>query len=178
MRGFDGMAPARQAWTARNALGTRGLDVTVKSGLVVARWLLAFGIGAWAINQIMSAADVLAIKFGDAISAGIDPSLIIIVESMGPFLVLLTVANATCYAASTVFLIGRFAAALPVYAAAMVFDLTGWVVYSSNSIYDFWAASTSEPADWVVNGLLMVGLIAMILLRQAGVLPHHVIKAG
>jgi len=152
------------------------LDVTANLGVVSARWVLVVAIGAWAFNQLSSASDVLAIKFGDAVPAGIDPSLIIVVETMGPFLVLLTVANAVCYGASTVLLALRYAAALPVYAAAIVFDLTGWVVYSSNSTYDFWAASTPAPADWVVNGLLLAGLIVMIILRQAGTIPRHLFR--
>ncbi|WP_323760938.1 hypothetical protein [Maricaulis sp.] len=150
--------------------------MTAKLVLVSARWVLVVAIGAWALNQLSSAADVLAVKFGDAVSAGIDPSLIIIVEAMGPFLVLLTMANAICYAASTVLLATRFAAALPVYAAAVVFDLTGWMVYSSTSTYDFWAASTPAPADWVANGLLLAGLIVMIALRQAGSIPRHLLR--
>lgn len=150
--------------------------MTANLALLSARWVLVLAIGAWAFNQLSSAANVLAVKFGDAISAGIDPSLIIIVEAMGPFLVLLTVANAICYTASTVLLAARFSAALPVFAAAVVFDLTGWVVYSSNATYDFWAASTPAPADWIANGLLLAGLIVMIILRQAGAIPRRLIK--
>lgn len=150
--------------------------MTANLFLLAARWVLVLAIGAWAYNQLSSAANVLAIKFGDAVSAGIDPSLIIIVEAMGPFLVVLTVANAICYAASTVLLAARFSAALPVYAAAVAFDLTGWVVYSSDSNYDFWAASAPAPADWIANSLLLAGLIVMIILRQAGAIPRHMIQ--
>ena len=149
--------------------------MTARLVLVSTRWVLVFGVGAWAINQLLSAVGVLVIKFGDAISAGISPSLILIVEEMGPFLVVLTVANAICYAASTVLLAARYSAALPVYSAAVVFDLTGWMVYSSNATYDFWAASTPAPEDWVANALLLAGLIVMIILRQAGTMPRFLI---
>lgn len=155
---------------------TRGFQVTANLVLAAVRWVLVIAIGAWAFNQLSSTANVLAIKFGDAVSAGIDPSLIMIVEAMGPLLVVLTVANAICYAASTVLLAGRFSEALPVYVAAVVFDLTGWVVYSSSPTYDLWAASTSAPADWIANGFLLAGLIIMIILHQAGAIPRHMIR--
>ncbi len=174
--GVDAVVAGSQVLEKRAVSNTRGLGLTMNLALFSARWVLVVAIGAWAFNQLSSAFDVLAIKLGDAVSAGINPSLIIVVETMGPLLVLLTVANAVCYAASTVLLALRYAAVLPVYTAAVVFDLTGWVVYSSNSTYDLWVASTPAPADWVVNGLLLVGLIVMIILRQAGAIPRHLFR--
>ncbi|WP_291845165.1 hypothetical protein [Maricaulis sp.] len=128
------------------------------------------------MNQLGSAYDVITVSFGDAIASGIDPTLINIVESMGPLGASLTVANALAYSATVVLLIMRAAAALPGFAAALVCDLTGWVMYSTQSTYDFWAASSHQIDDWVANGLLLVCLIGLIILRQAGGLPRRLGK--
>ena len=138
------------------------------------RWLLVAAIGYWAVNQLASAYEVLVVTFGDAVSAGIDPTLIIIVDNMGPIAALLTIANATAYTATVALLLFRFSLALPVYAAALAFDLTGWIIYSTQSVYDHWAESTYQLSDWVANGLLLVCLIGVIILRQTGGLPRRI----
>ncbi|RKQ96580.1 MULTISPECIES: hypothetical protein [Maricaulis] len=143
--------------------------------IVALRWGLIVGISYWALTQLGSATRVLIIKFGDAVSAGIDPTLVIIVDNMGMFGAALTVANAVAYSGAVALLVMRMSAALPVYAAALVFDLTGWVIYSTHSLYDFWSDSSNQIEDWVANGLLLVGLIGLIILRQAGALPKRLV---
>jgi hypothetical protein len=160
---------------ARNAHG--GGNVSGRTGLTITRWVLVILIGAWALNQLRSAFQVLVVMLGDPAAAEIDPTFIVIVNNMSAFAVALTLANAVCYTLTVALLVLRASLALPVYAAALFFDLVGWVIYSSDSIYDFWAASNHEVADWVANGLLLVCLIGVIVLRQSGALPKSFQKA-
>jgi len=97
---------------------------------------------------------------------------------MGSLGAALTIANAVAYSTTVGLLIFRMALALPVYAAALLFDLTGWVMYSTQTVYDFWAESTYQLSDWVANGLLLVCLIGLIILRQAGALPRRLGNGG
>jgi len=129
------------------------------------RWLMLLAIAGWGSVQATSAITIFLVMLGQGTTIGLDPNRIVVLSSLQAWEVGAALVNATAYWASVVGLFLRRMWAFYAYCLAVFVDLAVWLSYSTNPSYDQIAGGQNVWLDWLVNIILLSGILGFIFLR-------------
>ena len=130
-----------------------------------ARWIIFAGVSAWALFQMQYFLHAILILAGQSDLLDLDRNYVEVIQGLNPFELAASLLNPPLYLASAILIARRQALCLPVYGAALVFDLGGWLSYSMSVAYD---QTSQSNYDWLINTGLLVALTGLVTLRQRG----------
>lgn len=130
------------------------------------RWIMLLAIAGWAAVQSTSAISILVVLVGQGNMIGLDPNRIVVLSSLQPWEVAAAFINASAYWATVIGLFRRNTWAFYTYCLAVFVDLAVWLSYSANPSYDQIAGGQNIWLDWLVNIILLSGILAFLFLRS------------
>ncbi|WP_203291185.1 hypothetical protein [Maricaulis parjimensis] len=130
-----------------------------------ARWIIFAGVSIWAVIQLRYFFDAVLIFAGYSDLRDLDRSYVEVIVGLNPLELTLSLLNPPLYMAASILIGLRHRFCLPVFGAALLCDLGGWLSYSMSSAYD---QIEQSNFDWVINTGLLIALMGLITLRQRG----------